>query len=271
MRRKSDLVIPHMTAKDPSNYKTIMRKDPKIYLPSVSVDCIIFGFHDGILKILLNKFDSNPKWMLPGGFVYRDENVNHAAHRILSTRTGLEEIYLKQFYLFGDAGRINPDEVKHILTTDTDYPERNPHWLLERFVSVGYYALVEYSKLKVRAADSEKVQWFHIDEIPELYGDHNAIIEKAIRSIRAQINSIPIGYELLAEKFTMSDLRIIYETILGRKLDRRNFQRKMLASGFIYKLNEVSKKWGCKSTTLFSFDKEKYIHALKNGTAYSEW
>ena len=168
-----------MATKNASNYKTLMEKDSKIFLPSVSVDCIIFGFHDGILKILLNKFDSNQKWMLPGGFVYLDENVNSAAYRILSERTGLNEIYLKQFYLFGDTGRVHPDENKHILTTDINHPEKNPHWLLERFVSVGYYALVEYSKLKIQAADSEEVQWFHINEIPPLYGDHNKIIEKA--------------------------------------------------------------------------------------------
>lgn len=260
-----------MSTKQPFNYKTLMEEDAKAFLPSISIDCIIFGFHDGILKILLNRFKNNPKWMVPGGFVYLNENVNDAAYRILSERTGLEEIYLKQFYLFGDIGRVHPDENKYIIEHNLDHPEKDSHWLLNRFVSVGYYALVEYSQLKIKAADSEEVQWFHINEVPELYGDHNKIIDKAIKSIRSQINTIPVGYELLAEKFTMSDLRVIYETILDRKLDRRNFQRKMLASGFIVKLEEVSKRWGCKSATLFTFDKDKYNFALKNGTAYSEW
>lgn len=248
-----------------------MEKDGKALLPSVSIDCIIFGFHDGILKILLNKFQSYKKWMLPGGFVYLDENVNDAAYRILSERTGLDEIYLKQFYLFGDIGRVESNEIRHIISTDINHPEDHSHWLLQRFISVGYYALVDYSQVKIKAAEAEEVQWFHINEVPKLYGDHNTIIEKAVQSIRSQINTVPIGYELLAEKFTMSDLRVIYETILDRKLDRRNFQRKMLASGFIVKLEEVSKKWGCKSASLFSFDKEKYNFALKNGTSYNEW
>lgn len=260
-----------MTTKEPSNYKTLMKKDGKALLPSVSVDCIIFGFHDGILKILLNRFENNQKWMLPGGFVYIDENVNTAAYRILSERTGLSEIYLKQFYLFGDTERVHPDEIKHIISNSINQTENDSHWLLQRFISVGYYALVDYSQVKIKAADAEEVQWFHINDVPLLYGDHNKILEKAVRSIRSQINTVPIGSELLAEKFTMSDLRVIYETILDRKLDRRNFQRKMLASGFIVKLDEVSKKWGCKSATLFTFDKEKYNFALKNGTAYSEW
>lgn len=257
-----------MTTKNSLDYKSLLKEDVSAFLPSVSIDCIIFGFHDGILKILLNKFKTNRKWMLPGGFVFLHENVNNAAYRILSERTGLKEIYLKQFYLFGDTQRVHPDENKQILDTTG---VNSPHWLLNRFVSIGYYALVEYSQLKVYSNEHEKVEWFHINEVPQLYGDHNKIIEKAIKSIRSQINSIPMGYELLPKKFTMTDLRIIYETILDRKLDRRNFQRKMLATGFIIKLEEVSKKWGCKSATLFTFDKEKYNFALKSGMAYSEW
>lgn len=248
-----------------------MEKDAKSFLPSISIDCVILGFHEGILKILLNKFDTNQKWMLPGGFVYMDENVNDGAHRILSERTGLNEVYLKQFYLFGDTGRVPLDDNKHIISTDANQPAKSREWLVERFVSVGYYALVEYSQIKIKAGPNEEVQWVRVNEVPELYGDHNAIINKSIQSLRYQINTIPIGYELLPEKFTMSDLRLIYETIMERKLDRRNFQRKMLNSGYVIKLDEVSKKWGSKSAALFSFDKDKYNFALKNGTAYNEW
>ncbi|PXV69086.1 NUDIX domain-containing protein [Dysgonomonas alginatilytica] len=257
-----------MTTKSSQDYKSPLKERANVFLPSVSIDCTIFGFHDGILKVLLNKFKTNRKWMLPGGFVFLNENINNAAHRILSERTGLNEVYLKQFYLFGDTERVQPDENKQILDATGI---NQPHWLLDRFVSIGYYALVNHSQLRIYSTESEKVEWFHINEIPKLYGDHNRIIEKAIRSIRSQINSIPIGYELLPEKFTMSDLRIIYETILDRKLDRRNFQRKMLSTGVIIKLDEVSKKWGCKSACLFTFDKEKYNFAQKSGMAYSEW
>lgn len=260
-----------MTTKNSLNYKSLLEEDASTFLPSVSIDCIIFGFHDGILKILLNKFKTHRKWMLPGGFVFLTENVKNAAYRILSERTGLNEIYLKQFHLFGDTQRVSPNENKEIVESIIKHAEREPHWLLDRYVSVGYYALIEYSQVKLYSVNDEQVAWFQINEIPQLYGDHNKIIDKAIRSIQSQINSIPIGYELLPEKFTMSDLRIIYETILDKKLDRRNFQRKMLATGFIVKLDEVSKKWGCKSATLFTFDKEKYNFALKSGTAYNEW
>lgn len=257
-----------MTTENSLDHRYRLEEKTNPFLPSISIDCTIFGFHNGILKILLNKFKANSKWMLPGGFVLLDENVNCAAHRLLSERTGLSEIYLKQFYLFGDTQRTNLEENKSILET---VGISTPHWLLERFVSIGYYALVDYSKLKIYSSENEKTEWFQIDEIPQLYGDHNKIIDKAIKSIRSQITTVPIGYELLPEKFTMSDLRVIYETILDRKLDRRNFQRKMLATGYVVKLDEVSKKWGCKSATLFTFDKEKYNYAMKSGMAYNEW
>jgi hypothetical protein len=111
----------------------------------------------------------------------------------------------------------------------------------------------------------EEVAWFDLNHIPSLYTDHNHIIDKAITTIRSQLNSIPVGYELLPEKFTLTQLRIIYETLLDTKLDRRNFQRKILSTGLVYKLNEVYKKWGQKSSTLYSFDKNKYQDAIKNG------
>jgi hypothetical protein len=229
------------------------------FLPSVSVDCIIMAFHEGALKIVLNRFFSHNQWMLPGGFVYKDESVDDAAYRILRERTSLNKIYLKQFYLFGDKNRTNLDENRRILAgKGLNTNKDDSHWLLQRFVSAGYYAFVEYSKTKICTIDDEEVQWFDIKEIPQLYSDHNNIIKKALSTIRSQLGYLPIGYELLPEKFTMTELRIIYETIMGEKLDRRNFQRKMLSTGIIYKLDEVAKKKGIKSTTLFSFDKDTF-------------
>ncbi|WP_165021023.1 MULTISPECIES: NUDIX hydrolase [unclassified Dysgonomonas] len=237
-------------------------------LPSVSVDCVIFGFHEGTLKILLNKFKFHGTWMLPGGFVYKKEDVDDAAYRILKSRTGLDKVYLEQFHLFGNHNRTNIQENEKILNQiDMGSEKPEHHWFLNRFVSVGYYAFVEYSKVEVYTADGEDLRWHHIDEIPQLYSDHNKIIEKAILTIRSQIGNIPIGYELLPEKFAMTELRIIYETIFNKKLDRRNFQRKMLSTGLINKLDETSKKWGIKSATLFSFNKEKYEHAKDSENA----
>lgn len=254
-----------MTAKE--LVKNTLQISAEYFHPGLSVDCVIFGFHEGNMKILLNKFSHYTKWMLPGGFVHKDENIDDAAVRILENRTGLTKLYLQQFHIFGDKTRTSLAENDEMLSRHgyTDERERKEHWLMQRFVSVGYYALVEYSKVKLQTNEDEEIAWFDLDEIPHLYSDHNNIIEKAQSTIRIHLNSLPVGYELLPEKFTMTELRIIYETILRKKLDRRNFQRKMLSTGFIYKLDEVSKKFGVKTSALFSFDKEKYENAIDNG------
>ncbi|SHF78317.1 NUDIX hydrolase [Dysgonomonas macrotermitis] len=233
----------------------------------VSVDCVIFGFHDGNMKVLLNKFSYYTQWMLPGGFVGKEESIDTAADRVLKNRTGLENVYLKQFHTFGDWKRTKlPENEEMLILRGFENPkDREKHWLMQRFVSIGYYALVEYSKVKIETNEDEEIAWFDLKDIPELYSDHNEILEKALYTLRIRLSISPIGYELLPEKFTMTEMRIIFETILQKKLDRRNFQRKMLAAGLVYKLDEVSKKFGVKDSALFSFDKEKYEKALTDG------
>lgn len=252
-----------MPTKNSYNKKILLTNNGE-FLPSVSVDCVIFGFHEGVLKILLNKFNTHKKWMLPGGFVYVNEDVDSAVYRLLRERTGLQKVYLTQFYLFGDCDRTNIEENKQILK-DNDWDSDAAHWFAQRFVSVGYYAFVDFTKVNIKKKKDEEVEWVDINDVPELYSDHNKIIKKALEIMRVQLGYIPIGYELLPEKFTMSELRVIYETILGQSIDRRNFQRKLISSGLVIQLDEVSKKWGVKTTTLFSFNKEKYAELLKSG------
>jgi hypothetical protein len=230
-----------------------------VFQPGISVDCVILGFYEGTLRVLLNKFNSFHKWMLPGGFVHRNEDVDASAHRVLKLRTGLDDIYLSQFNVFGNANRTDLNENEDVLLKQgfKNVKNRKKHWLIQRFISIGYYALVEYSEVKIHADSGEEVQWFNINELPELYSDHNHIVKKAIAFLRNQIRIIPIAYKLLPEKFTLTELRNIYEAILGRELDRRNFQRKMFSIGFVTKLAETQKKPGFKTTTLFSFNKEK--------------
>jgi hypothetical protein len=241
-----------------------------MFQPGISVDCVIFGFYEGALKVLLNKFNFFHKWMLPGGFVYRDEDVDASACRVLKIRTGLDDIYLQQFNVFGNMNRTNLAENEDVLFKQGFRNEktRKNHWFIQRFVSIGYYALVEYSEVKRHTDFDETVQWFNINELPELYSDHNHIIKKAIGFIRNQIRITPVAYKLLPEKFTLSDLRNIYEAILGRELDRRNFQRKIFSLGFVTQLKEVQKKPGFKPTTLYSFDKEKCAEMFSNANSY---
>lgn len=250
--------------------KELLETSPEEFLPSVSVDCVILGFDNGRLKILLSKFKTHDKWMIPGGFVYYNEDVDVAAHRILEDRTGLNKIYLRQFHLFGDRDRTNIEENKLILRQNQvlfDEIDIN-HWFLKRFVSVGYYAFVDYSKVKIYAKNHEDAEWFDFDSIPPLYSDHNYIVEKARTSIQMQLNSLLIGYELLPSKFTMTELRVIYETIYGKKIDRRNFQRRVLMSGLVYKLDEVCKKKGMKESALYAFDEEKYKLSIEEATPH---
>lgn len=241
------------------------------YHPGFSVDCVIIGFHEATLKILLNKFNVDEKWGLPGGFVYKDENVEDAAYRLLVNRTGLKDVFLKQFYLFGDANRVPVEEHRKELI-NRNISEVDGKWFLSRFITVGYYALVQFDQVQPYAdPEDEKIAWFDIDRIPNLKIDHNRIVDKALETIRLQIGYIPIGYELLPEKFTMPELRTIYEAIIGQPLDRRNFQRKMLSIGLIRRLNETRPSGAHKSPILYEFDKEKYEDALKYGLQLMDW
>jgi len=243
--------------------------DIDLYHPGVSLDCVILGFHDGCLKVLLVNFNNYGKWLLPGGFVYKTEDVDTAAHRMVHRRVGLENIFLKQFYFFGDAKRTDAAENKQLLQ-NLNISDRVRDWFSGRFVTVGFYSLVQYMKVKSSINNrDEDFQWFKLNELPDMYGDHRQIIEKAIGSIRQQIGYVPIGYELLPEKFTMPELRTIYESIIGHEIDRRNFQRKMLSIGLVRKLNESRRGGAYKSPILYSFVKEKY-DAVKNGTMIAD-
>lgn len=241
------------------------------FLDSVSVDCVVLAFHQGNLKVLLNKFKISDKWMLPGGFVHLDEDVDDAADRILTARVGLDNMYLKQFYLFGNCNRTRKEESSKMLESWGVTPE-DGHWFLKRFVSMGYYALVEYDKVSINIDEKEEeAAWYDLYNLPPLYADHAQIVDKAIRTMRIQVGIIPIGYELLPEKFTMPELRLIYEAILGYELDRRNFQRKMLSVGLIYKLDEKRKNGAHKAPYLYSFNKEKYEEAKEGGEHLMPW
>lgn len=235
------------------------------FLPSLSADCVIFGFHENQLKVLLLKHRHRNMWALPGGFIGRDEPVDAAAYRVLKQRTGLNEIFLRQFYVFGEPERSQKEfHLQDLKKDGLDVGE--DAWILQRFVTVAYYALVEFSKVSP-APDtlSEKCVWWDIHDLPSLILDHGKILEKALSTLRMQLNYQPIGYNLLPEKFTMPELQRLYETILDKKLDRRNFQRKMLAFGILVRLSEIKKGVAHKAPYLYSFDLKKYNEALYEG------
>jgi ADP-ribose pyrophosphatase YjhB (NUDIX family) len=234
------------------------------YLNSVSVDCVVFGFNDGQLKVLLLKMKYTHEWALPGGFVNKMETVESAASRVLLERTGLDNIFLKQFRVFSEPERskLNP-EVNDLIASGVNL---DLEWFAQRFISVGFYALVDFTKaVPTPDSFSESAEWINLDEIKKLIIDHELILQKALNTLRVQISYQPIGFNLLPEKFTMPELQKLYETILGKTLDRRNFQRRMLSFDILSKLMETKKGGAHKAPYLYEFNLENYKKALDSG------
>ncbi len=212
------------------------------WLPGISVDCVIFGFHENSLKVLLLKFKKTPVWALAGGFVGPEEDVDQAAQRILAERTGLSDIYLEQFYTFGDLARNYRavDEHRDINNAMGGSPSKI-EWVDQRFITIGYYALVDYSKVVVNPGGvSDASEWMDVSALPKLFLDHNRIVLKALESLRRNLDEKLVAFELLGDTFTMSDLQMVYETILGKRLVRTNFQRKILSLEI---LERIEKKY----------------------------
>jgi ADP-ribose pyrophosphatase YjhB (NUDIX family) len=235
------------------------------FQPGLSIDCVIFGFHDNQLKVLLIKVSNSEIWSLPGGFIPVDQDIDTAAVTVLNERTGLEGVFLRQFAVFGKIKRND----NHFNKTILDYfqiDEEKGKWLTQRFVTIGYYALVDFLKIIPNSVSiNEVVEWVDHKEVPELILDHKEILDKALDTLRTELNLMPVGYNLLPEKFTIPELQKLYETILDKKLDRRNFLRKITNIGILTKLDEKKNNVAHKAPNLYSFDKEKYDEVLKNG------
>jgi len=231
--------------------------DGKGFLPGLSIDVVIFGFHQNHLKILLLKYKNTDLFALPGGFIREEENLNDAAKRTLHDRTGLKDIYLEQFYTFGNRDRQNKNTLRAIMQGNNLEPFAD-HWLLQRFVSVGYYALVDFTKvIPIPDALSDSCEWYELSDLPPLMLDHRQIVQKALETLRANLDRKLIGFNLLPETFTLTELQSLYETIMGQPLRRSSFQRKMLSLGI---LERVAKKFtggAHKAPYLYRFVTEK--------------
>ncbi len=212
------------------------------YLPRISVDCVIFGFHENQLKVLLLKFKKSPVWALAGGFVGIEEDVDQAAQRILEERTGLTDIYLEQFYTFGDMARNYRAVDEHRGINEAMGGESDKlDFVDQRFITIGYYALVDYSQVQVNPQGmSDASEWMDVTALPKLFLDHNRIVIKALESMRRSLDEKLVAFALLSETFTMSELQLVYETILGKRLVRTNFQRKILSLDI---LERIEKKY----------------------------
>jgi 8-oxo-dGTP diphosphatase len=226
----------------------------------LSLDCVVFGFHENQLKVLLLRWKGTQRWSLPGGFIKKSESVNDAAQRCLRERTGLVKTYLQHFDIFGDVDRFPHKQTwkkVNLDMPDIKWPERT--------ISVGYYALVEYSKVKPSADFlTDECSWHSVDDIPELLFDHNHIVQVALDQLRRRLPWQPVKH-LLPLTFTLPEFQKLHETILGRALDSRNFQRKVLASGILEKLNRTRIGTPHKSPFLYKFSTAVYTKALRDG------
>jgi ADP-ribose pyrophosphatase YjhB (NUDIX family) len=254
----------------PPSLKQLLEKGDLQYQSGISVDCVIFGFHEQKLKILLLKIDAVDKWALPGGFIKKSEPIEAAAYRVLKERTGVQHIFLQQFHVFGDPDRSDASvHQKRYLNYGVKIPKDN--WLIQRFITIGFYALVDFNEVKIQPSEQEaQWQWMDIEYLNGLMMDHAAIVQKALETLRTQLAYLPIGKNLLPKKFTMPELQKLYETILNEKLDRRNFQRKLLSFDILNRLTETKKGGAHKAAYLYSFNEKKYQKALKDGL-YGSW
>ena len=221
--------------------------DSDVVPVAVTVDCVIFGYDEGDLKVLLIQRALPPfegRWALPGGFLRPGEDLDEAARRELREETGVREVYLEQLYTFGA-------------------PPRDPR---RRVVTVAYFALVKLDDHEVRAAtDAREAAWFSVHDVPGLAFDHADILAVAHERLRGKVTYRPIGFELLPRKFTLSQLQKLYETILERELDKRNFRKKIQKMDILEDLDEVQQDVAHRAARLFSFHREKYEARTREG------
>ncbi len=225
------------------------------YLPHVAYDSVIFGFNGRQLKILILEYHNTELFALPGGFVKIHENLNDAVTRSLKERTGLDDLYLEQFYTFGDTSRSRPDIMRRILEANSGAVS-DENWLLSRFISVAYYALINYEEVvPTPDALSDSISWYPIEELPPLMMDHELIVKRAIQTLRENLERKLIGINLLPNKFTMKELQMVYEVILGEKLRRTTFQRKILGLDILERHEKLFLGTANKAPYLYSFKK----------------
>lgn len=220
-----------------------------------TADCVIFGFHEGELKVLLierNEYPFKDWWALPGFFVEKDETIDEAVQRILFEHTGLKDIYMEQLYTFGDL-------------------KRHPQG---RIITVAYYALLRLDDVKMnpspRTTYVKQAVWHSLANLPKLAFDHQFILDKSISKIQRKISYSPIAFELLPEKFTLTQLQQIYEAIWGRKLDKRNFRKKMLNYDILKELPEFQKGVSYRAARLYRLDRRKYSRTFQNEMNFSK-
>lgn len=218
--------------------------------PMVTVDVVVFSIIDDDLKVLLVRRGAEPhkgQWAIPGGFVGMDEGLDDAARRELAEETNVSDIWLEQLYTFGR-------------------PDRDPRG---RVISVAYYALISAKSRELAAAtDSDEVGWFSVYGPPPLAFDHQEVIEYALTRLRWKLDYTSVGFQLLPTKFTLSDLQKMYEVILGKELDKRNFRKKILSMNILEPLKETEMRGPHRPAQLYTFKESEFVHWKDRGIIF---
>ena len=241
------------------------------YRHGLSVDCAIFGYHSGELKLLLIKNKLITKWCLPGGWVKKSESVEDAAARITKDRTGIENLFLKQSKLFSKPGRNVYTDISDIVN-QKDFAEfleivgKSGGWFLDETVSTGLYAITDIIKASPTPDYfSSECRWFPINDLPDLGFDHNEMVAEALLRMRIDLYHFPIGKSLLQPKFTLKEIRTLYEVLSGKTLSATNFPIKLMSLGLLIKLEEKKSIGAHRSPTYYKFNEEEYDKALNDG------
>ena len=208
---------------------------PQDYIPQLSIDSVIFGYQEKELKVLVSQLNLQNQaiYTLSGGFIKQIESIDEAAGRILKDRTGLENIYLEQFKTFGLINRTNKavsellEKEDHQQSGGNQLKTSDIQWISNRFISIGYYALVDINKVALTKDNpQESAAWISVDNLPEMIMDHNEIVSEALNALRNNLDEKLIGFNLLPETFTMRELKELYEAVYDRPFARNNFQKK---------------------------------------------
>jgi 8-oxo-dGTP diphosphatase len=219
-------------------------------IDALSLDCVIFGFKDAELYVLLVKHGQGPtkgSWALPGSWIKYNESLDEAANRILTSQTSVGDIFLEQFKTFGDLERF-PDK---------------------RVITVAYYALVNIEKFELHAGPTViEVNWFRITNIPKMSFDHNTILTSCFSYLQHKVQHEPIGFNLLPEKFTLLQLQELYEAILGQKLDKSNFRRKFMKMNLLISCNIRQEDVSHRAAMLFRFEETTYNRLIEKGFTF---
>lgn len=232
--------------KHEENINTNISEISPIHMVAISVDCVILGYDEESLKVLLVECNTPPfegMMSLLGELVEPNETLDEAAHRVLGIWTGQESLYLEEVNTFSEI-------------------DRHP---LGRVITVAFYSLVEIEKFKISELKMKNLKWVDVNDVCDLAFDHNKILDDCLLTLRRRLRERPIGFNLLPEKFSLNQLQNLYEVVLGIQLDKRNFRRKMLSLDVLVDLNETQQDVSHRPAKLFSFDHAKYEKKKSNG------